>query len=250
LTGIRPASESARRSSSIRSRTRSPESAAPVYRSHQAGSSRPVGTPAKTLMTVTSPAWVRTCQQESTASSRCGERITVPIDLDNRDGACMCREYGAKSRTRSVGRLTATTGLARAPFAFEARIDRARSPLATASCRRLGQQTPLAVRSRPSGHRAGSPAGFRDGRVATVRRPPRRAAPSVTAQSRRCVPAGLLLQCAHAWWRRQYEVAHAAGVMGSSKWHAALSEWLALTNDGRAVSRPSRYGCSHVRSDN
>jgi hypothetical protein len=75
----------------------------------------------------------------------------------------MCREYGAKSRTRSVGRLIATTGPARAPFAFEAKAPiELESPVATASRRRLGQQTPLAVAPRPSVHRAGSPAGFMD----------------------------------------------------------------------------------------
>ena len=78
FTGVRPASASALRSSSTRCRTRSAESVAPVYRSHQAGALR-LGTPANTLMIVTSSGRVRRCQHESTASSRCGDRITVPI---------------------------------------------------------------------------------------------------------------------------------------------------------------------------
>ena len=40
---------------------------------------RLAGTPAKTLMTITSPGCVSRCQHDSTASSRCGERIAAAM---------------------------------------------------------------------------------------------------------------------------------------------------------------------------
>ncbi len=101
LTAARPASASARRSSSMRVRTVAAESLAPPSRSHHP--SVPAGgSPAKTFTTSTSPAPASRCQHESTASSKWGERMTAwgPIAAHYRARACNHRETGAKARAR------------------------------------------------------------------------------------------------------------------------------------------------------
>ena len=102
---MRPAIASAWRSSSIRVRTTAAESVAPASRSHQP-SAPAGGSPANTFTTSTSPALASTCQHESTASSKWGERMTAsgPIAAHYCAPACSHRETVAKACIRRSAR--------------------------------------------------------------------------------------------------------------------------------------------------
>src|ERR1700733_9814844 len=88
----------------MRSRTRSKESVATVYRSPHAGPSRLAGAPANTLTTIASPGCASTCQHESTASSRWGERTATAIDPNDAARPWNKREHGANAPRRNVAR--------------------------------------------------------------------------------------------------------------------------------------------------